>query len=112
MISPGNKILCDAFRVRSLGNRSIFVLCDGCGWGPKSRDAAQTAASAFVDYLSDASQQAAISDTSAVKLALRTALDRAHDAICKRVERLADAGQCTLIGGMLCQVRPPYFMLF
>jgi hypothetical protein len=42
--SMGAACLCDAFRVRRTGNRLIFVLCDGCSWGPRPREAAQTAA--------------------------------------------------------------------
>jgi hypothetical protein len=36
--------LCDAFRIRRLGNRLIAVLCDGCALGRPAREAAQTAA--------------------------------------------------------------------
>lgn len=40
----GAAYLCDAFRVRKAGNRLIFVLCDGCNWGARPREAAQVAA--------------------------------------------------------------------
>lgn len=100
----GNKIICDAFRVRSLGNRSVLALCDGCGWYQKSRDAALAASSAFVDYLSDPVLQTETLDTGTLKGHLRAALDAAHEAIMKGLDRPEDAGQCTLIGGVLAQV--------
>jgi hypothetical protein len=81
-----------------------MVLCDGCGWYQKSRDAAVAASLAFVDYLSNPELQVASVDTEMLKVHLRKALDVAHEAIMKGLERPGDAGQCTLIGGILAQV--------
>lgn len=46
--SKGNRT--QAFPLTSPG-ALISVLCDGCGWGAPSRDAAATAKVGFLDYL-------------------------------------------------------------
>lgn len=95
--------------MRSLGNRSVLALCDGCGWYQKSRDAALAASSAFIDYLSNSRLQSETLDSETLKGHLRAAVDAAHKAIMKGLERPEDAGQCTLVGGVLAQVLPlPY----
>lgn len=83
------------------------MLCDGCGWYQKSRDAALAASSAFIDYISNPTLQAETLDTGTLKVHLRAALDAAHEAIMKGLERPEDAGQCTLVGGILAQVPSP-----
>ena len=44
----GSEVICDQYRIRKLGNRMIMVVCDGCGWGVKPREAAKLACEVYI----------------------------------------------------------------
>lgn len=92
--SLGDKVMCDVFAYKSLGNRSIVSLCDGCGWGTGSRNAAMSASKvfllprddvltpkAFVDYFSRKQLQFVTLTSATIKDSLLAALHAAHNAI-------------------------------
>jgi serine/threonine protein phosphatase PrpC len=104
--SLGWQVVCDQFKIRVLGNRVLFVICDGCGWGPKPREAAIRAAKEIIDQMSDKVVQAKMEDTLDCKHFLLRSFNLAHEAILKGKEDIWLAGTTTLLAGMLLQIHP------
>eukprot|EP01122_Echinamoeba_exundans_P008942 TRINITY_DN3050_c0_g2_i1.p1 TRINITY_DN3050_c0_g2~~TRINITY_DN3050_c0_g2_i1.p1 ORF type:complete len:771 (-),score=115.67 TRINITY_DN3050_c0_g2_i1:4-2316(-) len=104
--SLGWQVVCDQFKIRMLGNRVLFVICDGCGWGPKPREAAIRAAKEIIDQMSDKVVQAKMEDTLDCKHFLLRSFNLAHEAILKGKEDIWLAGTTTLLAGMLLQIHP------
>eukprot|EP01125_Pyxidicula_operculata_P013189 TRINITY_DN4362_c0_g1_i4.p1 TRINITY_DN4362_c0_g1~~TRINITY_DN4362_c0_g1_i4.p1 ORF type:complete len:1108 (-),score=247.18 TRINITY_DN4362_c0_g1_i4:1087-4044(-) len=100
--SVGSQVLCDAFRVCTLGNRTLFVLADGCSWGNRSREAAQCASLSFMETM--AMSQHSLNDSTEVKHFLLRAFSKAHDRILQGHDDIWSAGTTTLLGGMLAPV--------
>jgi len=96
--------LCDAFRIRRLGNRLIAVLCDGCALGRPAREAAQTAARAFCDYLSNKHLQENFLSATFLFKQLDNILRQCHREISRGKKAVFDAGTTTLCGGIVCRV--------
>lgn len=102
--SLGWQVVCDQFKIRVMGNRVLFVLCDGCGWGPKPREAALRAANEIIEQMSDKIVQTKMEDTLDCKHFLLRSFSLAHEAIVKGRDDIWLAGTTTLLAGMLVQV--------
>lgn len=103
--SVGAECLCDSFRVRRVGNRIAFVLCDGCAWGARPREASQVAAKAFCDYLSGKSFQEAFNSTDFLYGQVDNILKRCHREILAGKSDIWHAGTTTLCGGLVAKLQ-------
>eukprot|EP01126_Amoeba_proteus_P006873 TRINITY_DN12429_c0_g1_i2.p1 TRINITY_DN12429_c0_g1~~TRINITY_DN12429_c0_g1_i2.p1 ORF type:complete len:295 (+),score=81.92 TRINITY_DN12429_c0_g1_i2:103-987(+) len=88
-------------RVRGI----VSVVCDGCSWGARSREASLRAARAFVEHLRSPEIQRQMKDTMSIKKIFRQTLDICHEAIKEGKESCWEAGTTTLCGGMLYKVK-------
>jgi hypothetical protein len=102
--SYGWQIVCDQFYVRAMGNRTVFALADGCGWGARPREAAIRAAEAVVEQIADRTVQLKINDTIDCKTVLLRSFNVAHRAIIEGKEDVFMAGTTTLLAGVLAEV--------
>eukprot|EP01122_Echinamoeba_exundans_P009097 TRINITY_DN3138_c0_g1_i1.p1 TRINITY_DN3138_c0_g1~~TRINITY_DN3138_c0_g1_i1.p1 ORF type:complete len:1118 (+),score=161.61 TRINITY_DN3138_c0_g1_i1:1174-4527(+) len=102
--SYGWQIVCDQFYVRAMGNRTVFALADGCGWGSRPREAAIRAAEAVVEQIADRTVQLKINDTIDCKTVLLRSFNVAHRAIIEGKEDVFMAGTTTLLAGVLAEV--------
>lgn len=109
------QIVCDQFAVRLLGNRTVFALADGCGWGARSRLAATKASQCVLDRLANRALQTTLIDTNDIRRVLLRSFSHAHDLI---VENDEAPGTTTLVAGMLVEMegvnadQPEYGVVF
>eukprot|EP01124_Arcella_intermedia_P006210 TRINITY_DN13648_c0_g1_i1.p1 TRINITY_DN13648_c0_g1~~TRINITY_DN13648_c0_g1_i1.p1 ORF type:complete len:1287 (-),score=281.31 TRINITY_DN13648_c0_g1_i1:508-4347(-) len=103
--SEGWKILCDQFRVKCIGNRTVFAVADGCSWGRRSRNAAINATKEVVDYMCSEETQSTLKSTIDCKNHLLRSIRRAHDKITEWGKKeggdVWSAGQTTLLAGII-----------
>jgi len=91
--------LCIVFDCANLSNtnRLVAVLCDGCGFGTKARDASERAGASFVEYLK--SKQAAVTVQEAARCVVE-ATECAHTSIFQSTNEaeIWGAGNTSLCG--------------
>lgn len=102
--SYGWQIICDQFFVRAMGNRTVFALADGCGWGARPREAAIRASEAMIEQIADRTVQLKINDTIDCKTVLLRSFNVAHRAVIQGKEDVFMAGTTTLLAGVLAEV--------
>lgn len=102
--SYGWQIVCDQFYVRCMGNRTVFALADGCGWGSRPREAAIRASEAIIEQIADRTVQLKINDTIDCKTVLLRSFNVAHRAVIEGKEDVFMAGTTTLLAGLLAEV--------
>jgi len=102
--SQGAIILCDAFRATLVGNRAVSVICDGCGWGARPREAANAAAKEFVNIFKNIDLQYSIIDPTSLRKQLSLAVNTCHEAIKFGKETPYEAGTTTILGGVLAKI--------
>ena len=78
--------VCDRICAAKQGERSVVVLCDGCNWGPRPRDAAQKSTATFVDYLT--SKMFLANSTDVMGELLLKAVELCHEKI---IEGISDS---------------------
>lgn len=102
--TQGAAVICDQYRIRKLGNRMVMVVCDGCNWGPKPREAARVACEQFCDHLSSPIfQENAVSSTF-LQRQLHGVVMGCHKRIIKGEKDLRQVGTTTICGGLLAQM--------
>lgn len=100
--TKGAQILCDRFMVRIIGDRTFFVLADGCNWGERPRAAAQKACQGYLDYICDPGLLEANTTLEYRELVMR-GIRQAHLEIIKGVHpaEQRDCGKTTLLAGVV-----------
>lgn len=121
----GHNIICDFFRASILENRTILVMADGCGWGRKSRNAAELVSKVYfiASYITHSSTQTVMDFLMApdTQKNIQTTVDclheilssfrQGHDAILKSCEYIDECGTSTLLSGMIMKVYLFYILL-
>lgn len=107
-VGQGFEVICDWFKVRLMPrtNRTLLALADGCGWGPRNREAAVKASTAFIDFMSQGMIQSMIRDTTDCKHFLLRGLTKAHEKIVEGKSRddIWECGTTTFLGGMVMKI--------
>eukprot|EP01089_Gocevia_fonbrunei_P000233 TRINITY_DN1023_c0_g1_i1.p1 TRINITY_DN1023_c0_g1~~TRINITY_DN1023_c0_g1_i1.p1 ORF type:complete len:583 (+),score=107.20 TRINITY_DN1023_c0_g1_i1:142-1749(+) len=93
---------CDRFSVEILDTRAILCLADGCGWGPKSREAAHRASAAYMEYINQTLQT--IVDIREAGRCILRAFQKAHMKIVEGYEDVGQSGNTTLVGGIIMEL--------
>eukprot|EP01128_Nolandella_sp_AFSM9_P000306 TRINITY_DN10475_c0_g1_i1.p1 TRINITY_DN10475_c0_g1~~TRINITY_DN10475_c0_g1_i1.p1 ORF type:complete len:1344 (+),score=264.20 TRINITY_DN10475_c0_g1_i1:27-4034(+) len=107
--SGGWRVICDTFRVKAIGNRTLFALADGCNWGPRPRAASEAAGLAVMEYLSTPHVQLGVHDSLHIRHHLLYSFIKAHDRIVAGAdEQSGSCGTTTLLAGMLFEVNEPF----
>ena len=83
----------DVYRVQFFREGLLVLVCDGMGGHSLGAEYAAMAADAFVDYFK--------SDSSAVSVRLRAALNAANNAVRKLMKKSAQYGGTTLVAGFI-----------
>lgn len=104
---PGNQNrdgdpIADKYAAHVFENRIIASVADGCNWGPKPREAAQKANSAFIEYINQ--YHDTITDVKKAGGVLLSAFEHAHNSIMEGKLAFWDAGTTTLLGGVLLEI--------
>jgi hypothetical protein len=82
---------------------AVLCICDGCGWGFKSREAATRANNAFVEHATRGMRDA--TDSQALAALLLRAVGEAHCKIVDGKNENRMAGTTTLLGGVVLPIR-------
>ena len=96
--------ICDQYRAEMFRNRCHFALADGCNWGARPLEAAVRAADSFMDHLRNSLYN--MNSVTAIKKETLHALSSAHLAIIEGKRDPTDAGQTTLVGGVMFELEP------
>lgn len=102
--SLGYDIVCDQLFVKTIGNRVIFSLADGCNWGRGPRRAAQNACTAIIEEVANMEVQADIKDTLDIKHLLLRSFSVAHEMIVKSIAETGVFGTTTLVAGVVFEI--------
>jgi len=102
--STGFKIICDRYHAKTIGNRSIFIVADGCNWGERPREAAIRATQGLIEYFSKPEVQNDINDTIQAKNHLLRAVSYMHKKIIEGKQDIWQAAQTTAICGILLKL--------
>lgn len=102
--SLGYDIICDQLYVKSIGNRVVFSLADGCNWGRGPRRAAQCACTAIINEVADLEVQSDIKDTLDIKHLLLRSFSVAHEMIVKSTQETGVFGTTTLVAGVAFEI--------
>eukprot|EP01119_Soliformovum_irregulare_P008789 TRINITY_DN2189_c0_g1_i2.p1 TRINITY_DN2189_c0_g1~~TRINITY_DN2189_c0_g1_i2.p1 ORF type:complete len:438 (+),score=84.53 TRINITY_DN2189_c0_g1_i2:343-1656(+) len=96
--------ICDSFQVQLLEDNVVLaVICDGCNWGDRPKDASNKAKEGMLNYMRSHIHE--MSDARDVGHVLLRALSYCHSKICEGFTDVWDAGTTTLYGGMLFRLK-------
>jgi hypothetical protein len=100
--SGGWSTVCDHVAANLFPTRSLMVLCDGCGFGGRSRSAAIAASRAFLSFMR--AFQFRAYDTEDFCKGLLCSVAVAHDAVLASNEVPEDAGTTTMLGAAVVRL--------
>jgi len=97
---------CDRFYTCLMDGWWIAAVADGCSWGARPLEAASRCMHAFCDYVMYHLPE--VHDTQRIGRLFLTALGVAHKAIITHKETAWEAGNSTLIGGLLVELKKEF----
>lgn len=102
--TEGYNVVCDQYCITAMGNRIVFALADGCGWGRRPREAAIRAARTVIEQVADRTVQVKMSDSIEIRNALLRSFNVAHEKIMEGKEEFWMAGATTLAAGQIIEI--------